>query len=62
MNELEQYKYALKEANEWLEAGEGVDLCYHIDDAKTKATVRQLLDNIYNDTKQRETGRNLTSS
>jgi hypothetical protein len=62
MNELELYKYALKEANEWLEAGEGVDLCYHIDDAKTKAIVRQLLDNIYNEPKQRETGHNLTSS
>lgn len=56
MNELELYRHALREANDWLRAGEGIDLCYHIDDVKTKAIVRQLLDNIYNETKQRETG------
>jgi hypothetical protein len=62
VSELELYKYALKEANGWLISGEGVDLCYHIDDAKTKAIVRQLLDNIYNEPKQRETCHNLTPS
>ena len=62
MSELELYKYALKEANVWLISGEGVDLCYHIDDAKTKAIVRQLLDNIYNEPKQRKTCHSLTSS
>jgi hypothetical protein len=49
VNELELYRHALKEANDWLISGEGVDLCYYIDDAKTKAIVRQLLDNIYNE-------------
>ena len=62
MSELEIYKYALKETNDWLISGEGVDLCYHIDDAKTKAIVRQLLDNIYNEPKQRETCHSLTPS
>jgi hypothetical protein len=52
MNELELYRYALKEANDWLIAGEGVDLCYYIDDVKTKVIVRQLLDNIYNEPNQ----------
>lgn len=43
MDELELYRFALKEANDWLLIGEGVDLCYYIDDEKTKAIVRQLL-------------------
>ena len=43
MDESELYRFALKEANDWLLIGEGVDLCYHIDDEKTKAIVRQLL-------------------
>jgi hypothetical protein len=62
VNELELYKYALKHANESVSESEGVDLCHYIDNVKTKAIVRQLLDNIYNDTKQREKGHNLTSS
>jgi len=52
MNELELYRHALKEANDWLLASEGIDLCYHIDDEKDKLIVRQLLDNIYMEAKQ----------
>jgi hypothetical protein len=51
--EIKTCRDSLKEANDWLISGEGVDLCYHIDDVKTKAIVRQLLDNIYNEPKQR---------
>jgi hypothetical protein len=54
MSEIELYRHALKEANDWLLAGEGVDLCYYIDDTKDKKIVRQLLDNIYLEPKQRE--------
>ena len=41
------YRQALKESNDWLIANEGVDLCYHIDDATTKALVKRLIDDIY---------------
>ena len=53
VNEIELYRRALREANDWLLAGEGVDLCYYIDDTKDKQIVRQLLDNIYSEPKQR---------
>ena len=53
MNELELLRHALKQANDWLLAGEGIDLCYHIDDNKDKVIVRQLLDNIYSEPKPR---------
>jgi hypothetical protein len=53
VNELELYKYALKHANESVSESEGVDLCHYIDNVKTKAIVRQLLDNIYNEPKSR---------
>lgn len=50
---LDAYKSALKETNDWLLAGEGIDLCCHIDDDKTKAIVRVALDSIYNEPKPR---------
>ena len=50
--QLELYRHALRESNDWLSAGEGVDLCYYIDDEPDKKIVRQLLDNIYNEPKK----------
>ena len=53
MSEIELYRQALKDSNDWLLAMEGVDLCYYIEDKTAKAIVRQLLDNIYNYSKPR---------
>lgn len=30
-NDVELYRYVIKESNEWLIAGEGISLCYHMD-------------------------------
>jgi hypothetical protein len=54
MSKMELYKYALKAVNDAVSESEGVDLCYYIDDVKTKFMVRQLLDNIYNEPEQGE--------
>tara|TARA_R110000751_G_C13470891_1_gene446617 strand:+ start:397 stop:558 length:162 start_codon:yes stop_codon:yes gene_type:complete len=53
MSEIELYRQALKDSNDWLLAMEGVDLCYYIEDKTARAIVRQLLDNIYNEPKPR---------
>ena len=49
------YRYALTESNEWLIASEGIDLCYHMDsEPKDRQLVRELLDNINSEPKQRD--------
>ena len=53
MSEIELYRQALKDSNDWLLAMEGVDLCYYIEDKTARIIVRQLLDNIYNYPKPR---------
>jgi len=53
MSEIELYRQALKDSNDWLLAMEGVDLCYYIEDKTARTIVRQLLDNIYNYPKPR---------
>ena len=53
--QIETYRYALAESNEWLIASEGIDLCYHMDsEPKDKQLVRELLDNIISEPKQRQ--------
>ena len=54
LTEVEMYRYIIKEANDWLVAGEGIDLCYHMDsEPRDKQLVRQILDNIYMEAKPR---------